>query len=995
LKRLLLAFVICLNGIAGFSQSSKITTYTTKDGISSNDINTIGQDSRGFLWIGTDNGLDRFDGNNFTVFSHNPADSTSIAGNQVQTIFLDKKDRLWLGTNEGISLYDPVNQRFANFAPDTTVLQKIGTSFGALCEDNAGNLWVGTKNDLLIFDEHKRKFRSSGWKSFAEKNVPARANHLRVIVVSIIPKPGNEFWILSTYGLFSVNTKNLCFRFYPYNKPYDYLGCQLNYADSGGNVWISLFGAGLLCYHSATGTWSDYHTPLTYSLWDNAYSLKPFGKDTLMYASCSSILFLNERNGKIQSAISYDNAKDNGLRSVRCRDIFRKKDMLWLATSNGLVKISLKELSLQFTRRSGPGTLSRVYHSAMSGKIIYCDQEGSYLYDGHISKRIPTKKGVDARFGFFVEGPNGVAYLTDDNNLYKYNQEKNTVTEIGLPAKRNPGNDFSIRNIAIDRNGLLWVRSVTQGIFTYNPATGKTAFEENLPHKNEYSTSAMYYDSLTHCLWFAEEFNGVSVYDIDKKTTKHFLLNKPPSQRGAAINCIAGNNKGKIWACSLQSGLLEYNNADTGFILYSSYNGLISDYISWIAPDGYGNVWIGAAEGISRFSEQKKTFTNYYSADGYPSAFGCFLNTDDKGNVYLAADSGFYQWKGNVVSGPMAMGRFYLRQVQMNNKNLPVDTIFSFTHSESNLLFQFGWLCFETSQPGPMEYRLNNGVWVNSDLHVPVSFASLSPGKYRLTARLKNNPAQGMELHFTIAFPWWRKIWLQLLAAMLIISITFFFIKRRTDNIHKQAALNQQLTESRMTALRSQMNPHFIFNILNSINSFIIENKTLIASNYLNDFSRLVRMVLEHSQKNLIPLSEELKALKLYLELESRRLENSFDYRIELENDIALSSFLVPPLLIQPFVENAIWHGLRNKETPGKVEIKIGRHENGLIILITDDGIGREAAKKIQPFRSEPSFGINATIQRVSLANPLSKIIVEDLYNKDGSSAGTQVHIYL
>jgi LytS/YehU family sensor histidine kinase len=294
-----------------------------------------------------------------------------------------------------------------------------------------------------------------------------------------------------------------------------------------------------------------------------------------------------------------------------------------------------------------------------------------------------------------------------------------------------------------------------------------------------------------------------------------------------------------------------------------------------------------------------------------------------------------------------------------------------------------------------MEYRINNGVWVNADVHVPVSIASLSPGKYQLSARLKNDPAQGMVLHFTIAFPWWRKTWLQLLAAMLIISIMFFIIIRRANNIRREATLNQQLTESRMTALRSQMNPHFIFNILNSINSFIIENKTLIASNYLNDFSRLVRMVLEYSHKNLIPLSEELKALKLYLELESRRLENSFDYRIELESDIALSSFPVPPLLIQPFVENAIWHGLRNKKTPGKVEIKIARHENGLVILIADDGIGREEAKKLQPFRSDPPFGINATIQRVSLANPLSKITVEDLYDKDGAPAGTQVHIYL
>ncbi len=993
LKRLLPIFVICLHGIGSIGQSFKINTYTTRDGLSSNEVNAVALDKQGFLWIATGNGLNRFDGNIFDVFRHNPADSTSIAGNEVQTIYRDKHDRLWLGTNEGISLYDPVRQYFTNYAPDTTVVQNIGTSFGALCDDSSGNLWVGTKNELLVFDKRTNKFRSSGWNKFAEKNVPASANHLRVIVIGIIPKSANELWVLSTYGLFSVQTTTCSFRFYPYPKPYDYLGCQLKYADESGNVWISLFGAGLLCYHSATGTWSDYHTPNEYSLWDNAYSLKQFGGDTLMYASCGNIIFVSKNNGVINSAISFDNTRNNSLYSVRCLDILRQNNLLWLATSNGLVKIAPRELPLSFFKPHGTHSLSRVYKSATTGKIIYGDDDGSYVYDGKSSIRIPTRKTNDTRYRYFAEAPDGTAYVTDETTLYKYDQQKNMVTEIKLPPKRIPENDFEIRNIVVDRNGLLWVRSFSQGIFSYNPRTGVAAFEENLPHRKDFGTSWMYYDSLTHCLWTTEEFNGVTIYDIGKKTSRHFLLNKPPSQRGAAINCITGNHRGKIWLNSLQSGILEYDNSGS-FKLYTGSNGLLSEKVSWITIDNNEDVWIGADDGISRFDTKSKLFTNYYNSEGYPAVFGSFFAADNEGNIYVSADSGFYQWNNKVIQPAAPGGRFYLRFAQMNNETLPVDSVFHFNYSENNLLFQFGWLSLETSQPVQMEYRLNKGAWVSASVHSPVSFASLRPGKYTLAVRLKNDPAHALQLHFDIAFPWWQETSVLVLAGVLILSIIILLVKRRTDQIKRQAALNQQLTESRMTALRSQMNPHFIFNILNSINSFIIENKTLLASNYLNDFSRLVRMVLEHSQKNLIPLGDELKALKLYLELESRRLEGSFDYRIEMENDQELTSALVPPLLIQPFVENAIWHGLRNKKTTGNVEIKISHHKKSLLITVTDDGIGREAAKKLQQFKSDQSFGINATMQRMALTNPQSKIVLEDLYSNEGKPLGTRVYIY-
>lgn len=207
--------------------------------------------------------------------------------------------------------------------------------------------------------------------------------------------------------------------------------------------------------------------------------------------------------------------------------------------------------------------------------------------------------------------------------------------------------------------------------------------------------------------------------------------------------------------------------------------------------------------------------------------------------------------------------------------------------------------------------------------------------------------------------------------------------------------LRNQVIESEMSALRSQMNPHFIFNTLNSINSYIIENKTQQASDYLTDFGSLMRIVLEHSRKKSISLEEELRALKLYLELEFKRLDGSFDYRIEIQPELDSSSVEIPPLIIQPFVENAIWHGLRNKKTPGHIDIELGYSEEVLHISVMDDGIGRIAAEKQQTIKEKRSFGSVATMKRIRLVDPQSKIIIDDLFDQEGNAAGTCVHILL
>jgi hypothetical protein len=217
----------------------------------------------------------------------------------------------------------------------------------------------------------------------------------------------------------------------------------------------------------------------------------------------------------------------------------------------------------------------------------------------------------------------------------------------------------------------------------------------------------------------------------------------------------------------------------------------------------------------------------------------------------------------------------------------------------------------------------------------------------------------------------------------------------------QEAGFRQQAIELEMQALRAQMNPHFIFNCLSSINRYIIKNQTEDASDYLTRFSRLIRMVLINSQKSVITLEDELVMLRLYLDMERLRFKNSFDYNITFTNTIEPATIFVPPLLLQPFCENAIWHGLMHKDGPGKLEVTLNFKSEMLTCTISDNGVGRAkaAAYKNQTAEKQKSLGLQITKERLALFNKQKQDEVcfemKDVINENGFVEGTQVDLHI
>ena len=271
----------------------------------------------------------------------------------------------------------------------------------------------------------------------------------------------------------------------------------------------------------------------------------------------------------------------------------------------------------------------------------------------------------------------------------------------------------------------------------------------------------------------------------------------------------------------------------------------------------------------------------------------------------------------------------------------------------------------------------------------------LKTGQLRQESRLKNFSLLLLSAAVLIGIFVYRSISLKRKNEKLRLETQFTL--QLFENEKKQAELQQRATELEMQALRAQMNPHFIFNCLSSINKFILKSDTDAASDYLTRFSRLIRSVLTNSQLSLIPLSDEIEMLRLYLDMERLRFSESFSYHISYENSIEPETIYIPPMLLQPFCENAIWHGLMHKEGQGKLDIAMSLQNDELHCVIADNGIGRAKAAELKSMSNgkQKSFGLKITTERLALFNNEKTVQnfykTEDVLDPSGNIAGTKV----
>jgi LytS/YehU family sensor histidine kinase len=251
--------------------------------------------------------------------------------------------------------------------------------------------------------------------------------------------------------------------------------------------------------------------------------------------------------------------------------------------------------------------------------------------------------------------------------------------------------------------------------------------------------------------------------------------------------------------------------------------------------------------------------------------------------------------------------------------------------------------------------------------------------------------------------PFWKTAWFIIFMLLVSALLIFWLIRYRGKQIRKEAELKSnyenKMLHLEMQNLRSQMNPHFIFNSLNSINSFIVENKTHLASDYLTKFSKLIRLILDNSRNEVISLDRELETLQLYLLMETLRFDQKFGFEVTVDEKLDREAVRIPPMIIQPYVENAIWHGLMQKNGKGQVTVALQKSADNQFLLITvcDNGVGRERATQLssKTGSTNKSFGMEITRNRIAKLDPANSVKISDLKDEHGNACGTRVELTL
>ena len=434
---------------------------------------------------------------------------------------------------------------------------------------------------------------------------------------------------------------------------------------------------------------------------------------------------------------------------------------------------------------------------------------------------------------------------------------------------------------------------------------------------------------------------------------------------------------------------------------------LPSGLIRVLKKENDSTLWVGTRKGLTRihfksFSPIVYNVSSYLPDDGLSSGEINDLLIQDE-MIWVATGRGLSIFNKSLDITNRIPPPVHITGLKVNSTEVSLEDELVFKHNRNNLTLKFTGISFKTVGGLKYRYRIKE---LSEDWSITkgteVQYPALPNGEYTFELRAQNSSGIWSEepaiIKFSILPPFWQTWWFISLAIITFIGLSWlgFFLRFRTQRV--QVELRRRSLESEQRALRAQMTPHFMFNALNSIQLMIANNDRIFAVTNVAKFARLMRNILTNSNQAFISLEKEVESLHLYLELESLRFKGKFNYTIDLSPDIDPSKVKIPPMLLQPYVENAIWHGIMKKEEPGgKVEINLGLEDQVLVCWITDDGIGRSraAALAAKQVKTHQSMGMKITADRVRNINQQLgtklDVQVEDLTDSAGNPTGTRV----
>jgi len=1020
-------FILFLWNFALFAQKQIIPLHfehiNTNNGLSNNFVNCIYKDTQGFMWLGTEDGLNRYDGTTIKIFRHSSKDSNSLAGNTIHEITADKYNagRLWVSCHcGGLSNFSLYSHKCINYKENLSDTNQLTSNCDVgVVYDDAGNTWVKNKTAISLFNPVSKKFTTV-------YKLPKDSS----LIYSFIVDKG-IIWMSIGYGVKSFNpaTKEVVnYKFTDERKGEIF---KPEFVTNNGEIIFSSWGGGICIFNPVTGTqkillnnivvWKIKEITLNgiKQLWVGTNR----GLFTANISSGYNHLTENSFTKYVHSDADVFSLSNNSI-----HDIFQdEKGIVWLATENGLDKLNPAYLKLQPQYLSS-STVNKNFLTYGSKEIFAeQDEQGNTFYwiaywhgpglfktdkNFNVVKRINfthtdahyrmQDKGLNVS-NVFRYGKDTLCIATWDGLwLYNDKQDKllrnyNTTDEKGKSLKI----DYALK----DKQGNIWVGTYNQHLQKLNMVSGKWehfAFGSKAQNSTKNSRCDFMFLDSKQRLWIDE----ISYYSFaEKKFTQ--------LQYDGSANHIIEDRKGNIWLAT-DAGLAKFLEETKTFQIYTITNGLKSNNILRLTEDTNGNIWATSMFGLVCLNVTTNTINTFTTADGLPD------NNTNQTLIKISSDSLMYFTESTIGKGHYIIFSpkellntqkeipFHFTGISVLNKEKtfeqPIDNIQALNISYKENLFTIYFKALEYGNNSNIRYRykLNNSKnWTETNQE-NITFTNLRGGKYLLQLQATNDIGIWMnktiQLTIIIHPPFWQTRWFMLLMLATAILLATYFVKRRIKNIKAKAFIQQQITELEMKVLKAQLNPHFVFNSLTSIQDSIVHGKIEAAEKYLGKFSKLIRMALMQSSSKTNTLQDELDYLKLYLELEAFRFDD-FTYTIHTHAVHDMAFIKIPAMLIQPYIENAIKHGLAHKQGSKNLSVIFEDAEDNMLkVTVEDNGIGRKQSAVINATReaSHISMGMKITDERLQLMKEKNAaVVIEDLINKNNEPLGTRVILHI
>ncbi|HNL82846.1 MAG TPA: histidine kinase, partial [Chitinophagaceae bacterium] len=516
----------------------------------------------------------------------------------------------------------------------------------------------------------------------------------------------------------------------------------------------------------------------------------------------------------------------------------------------------------------------------------------------------------------------------------------------------------------------------------------------------------VWYNEKDKILWSANS-DGVVYYKNKKVNT----LFDTKSNKQVIATCFQNLENNLLCIGTVDQGI--YIIQDTSIVLhYTTKNGLQSNQINKIKADEQ-NIWAITDKGIQRFNLSTNNFINISKSDGLISN-QVFDMAIANNTVYISTSKGLQFLPVNAIKTSNQLPFLGIKKVSINDSIYNYKNTILLNSKNGNIEIELEYALLKNSGNIALKYRMIglDTLWIEDKaFNNIIRYNTLSSGSYKFEAVCMNDDgveSKPVTIHFTVLKPWWLQWWFLITAACISILLVIFFTKlylniskNKIAEELKKSKLQEEARQSQLASLKAQMNPHFMFNALNSIQEYILLSDKRLANMYLGKFADLMRLILDQSNKEIISLEEELKILNLYLELEALRFEENFEYIIQKENIEDEAEINIPAMLIQPYVENAIKHGLLHKQGLKKISIHFKLQKNKLLCVVEDNGIGRKRSGEINALRNKKytSFATGATQKRLELLNQNNPNLIvvnyTDLTLNNTTYIGTKVSIVI